>query len=279
MAQKDTFPQLIATADPTSLDAVGEAKTGTPAMSLTREMYVVVTSGGGVIAAVEPIGDSLLNATLGLVTHACLKMSNGIGDFVAPVLALNDGEAGPLSGQPTALPVYATIAGVTPTVELRAAQMHHANGGDIATTILGDDLGGLLGCAGVPYLFNGVDTFVAERGAVVYRSVVATAAGETTVWDPAASTRFRLMGYTISVCGTLAATNVQTIDLLDGTGGTVIASHLAAVGDTILGDSQIGASLNNGYLSDTVDNNLVVDLGIAFTAGGCAINVWGTEEP
>lgn len=284
MAQKDTFPQLVATADPSGVPAVEEEKTGLPAMTLTREQYVVVTAGGGVIAAVLEIGDSLPDATLGLVTHSCFKLNDGAGLFFPVVATLFDGENVPTSGSATALPVYALIAGGAPTRigEIRCGTVFDANSDPITPFVLLDDLGGLLGTWAFGRAFGGDSgngpEFVALRTATVFRTVVADAAGETTIWTPAAGLRFRLLGYTISVCGTLAALGVETIDFLDGTGGAIIASHLAAVGATVSGDSQISAQLGNGILSAVADNELVVDLGTAFTDGGVAINVWGTEE-
>lgn len=135
---------------------------------------------------------------------------------------------------------------------------------------------GILNINGFNYVWNGT-TWDRVRGAVVYKTVVATALGETTVWDPAGGKKVRLMGYTISVAGTLAATGVQTIQLLNGNAGTVIANHLATVADTPTGDSQMGADWGQGQLL-TTDANLRIKLGTAMTTGGVAINAWGVEE-
>lgn len=128
--------------------------------------------------------------------------------------------------------------------------------------------------------FNGT-TFDRVRIANVFHSVIATAAGSTAVWTPTAGKRFRLMGYTISVAGTLAATGVQTIKLEDS--ATVIKNHLANVIETPSasisgGDTQIGVDLGQGELSATVNNVLNINLSTAMATGGVAINVWGTEE-
>ena len=127
------------------------------------------------------------------------------------------------------------------------------------------------------YVFNGA-TYDRVRGAIVYKTVVATAAGETTVWTPAAGKRVRLMGYTLSVAGTLAATGVETIQLLNGNAGTAFANHLATVTQTTpTGDTQMGADLGQGKLL-TADANLRIKLGTAMSTGGVAINAWGIEE-
>lgn len=274
----DVFPKLRVIADPATVNYQAGTMQS-PTMSLDGIPFVtVIPAGGGPTAAVQAAGDSIPDATIALVVTNALHVADGAGDFVAPILTIMDGEAGPISGVNSALPTYSLIAGVEPVgISLRAAQVYAADPTDITPTVIPDDLGGLLGVASFGRGFGGVD-FHALRTPTVFRTVTATAAGETIVWNPAAGRRFRLMGYSISVCGTLAALGVETIDFLDGTGGAIIASHLAAVAATVSGDSQISVQLGNG-IPGVLDNNLVVDLGTAFTAGGVAINVWGTEEP
>jgi hypothetical protein len=125
------------------------------------------------------------------------------------------------------------------------------------------------------YGFNGV-TWDRLRAANVFKNVVATAVGDTVVWTPAAGKKIRLMGYAISVCGTLAVLGVQVIQLRDA--ATVIARHAAAVGATVLGDSQFGTLLDNGLSFALADNVLNINLGTAMASGGVYVNAWGTEE-
>lgn len=126
--------------------------------------------------------------------------------------------------------------------------------------------------------FNGA-TFDRVRVANVFKTAFATAAGETAVWTPTGGKKFRLMGYTISVAGTLAATGTNRIQLLDGTGGTVIANHIATLTDTTpTGDTQMGADWGQGFLSGAADRILRVKLASAVSNGGVAVNAWGTEE-
>jgi hypothetical protein len=116
------------------------------------------------------------------------------------------------------------------------------------------------------------------RVASVFKNIVATAAGNTAVWTPAAGTKFRLMGYTISVAGILAATAVQTIQLRDGA-TTVIDRRAATVtATTPTGDSQLAADFGQGQLSALANNVLNINLGSAMTGGGVYVNAWGTEE-
>lgn len=119
--------------------------------------------------------------------------------------------------------------------------------------------------------------FLRQNQADTFKNVVASASGESIVWTPGAGKKFVLMGYTISVCGTLAALAPLRIDLLDGTGGTIIRTHFAAVNDTVSGDTQIGMDLNQGIISGLADRVLKVKLSAAMTAGGVAVNTFGTE--
>jgi hypothetical protein len=128
--------------------------------------------------------------------------------------------------------------------------------------------------------WNGA-SFDRIRVANVFKTVVATAAGSTVVWTPTAGKSFRLMGYTISVAGTLAATGVQALQFLDG--ATAIKNYFADVIQTPTvsisgGDTQIGADLGQGQLSAAVNNVLSISLGSAMVTGGVAVNAWGTEE-
>jgi hypothetical protein len=130
------------------------------------------------------------------------------------------------------------------------------------------------------YGWNGA-SFDRVRLANISYTVIATASGATAVWTPAAGKRFRLLGYTIDVAGTLAATGVQTIELQDN--ATTFKNHLGHVIETTTasisgGADHMGADLGQGYLSTAVNNVLNINLSTTMATGGVAINVWGTEE-
>lgn len=113
--------------------------------------------------------------------------------------------------------------------------------------------------------------------AAVFKTAAVTAAGATTVWTPTSGKRFRLMGYTLSVSGTVAATGTQVIELLDA--ATIFAQHGATVQSvTPQGDTQIGLDYGNGYLSSGVNNVLTINLGTAMATGAVYANLWGTEQ-
>jgi hypothetical protein len=108
-------------------------------------------------------------------------------------------------------------------------------------------------------------------------SILATAAGNTTIWTPTSGLRFVLQGYTISVSGTAATTETILIELLDG--ATVAFQHQATVSAASpAGDTQIGADLASGYNSVAENNVLKVNLSAAFLTGGVAVNAWGYQS-
>jgi hypothetical protein len=129
--------------------------------------------------------------------------------------------------------------------------------------------------------WNGA-SFDRVRVANVFKTVSTAAAGLTAVWIPAAGKKFRLMGYTIDVAGTLAATGTQVLTLRDGA-ATVIKNHVANVIQTQTasisgGDSHMGADLGQGQLSALANNVLNINLGTAMATGAVVVNAWGTEE-
>ena len=130
------------------------------------------------------------------------------------------------------------------------------------------------------YAWNGA-SYDRVRIANIFHTVIATALGSTPVWTPTAGKSFRLMGYTIDVAGTMAATGVNTIKLEDG--ATVIKNHLANCIQTPTasisgGADHIQANLGQGQLSAAAGNVLNVNLSVAMATGGVAVNVWGCEE-
>jgi hypothetical protein len=120
------------------------------------------------------------------------------------------------------------------------------------------------------------------RVANVFKTVSTAAAGLTAVWTPAAGKKYRLMGYTIDVAGTLAATGTQVLTLRDGA-ATVIKNHVANLIQTQTasisgGDSHMGADLGQGQLSAAINTTLNINLGTAMASGAVTVNAWGTEE-
>lgn len=199
-------------------------------------------------------------------------LSNQQGSPIATFVVNSDGVADTTE----VIPTGAFIFGYNPvSTNFDRVQVQPNNSDAIATETTGN-----LASESFLYGYNG-STFDRVRVANIFHTVVATAAGNTAVWTPTAGKKFRLMGYTISAAGTLAATGVNTLQLRDG--GTVIKTHLANMIQTPTvsisgGDTQIGADLGQGQLSATANNVLNVNLSTAMATGGVAVNVWGTEE-
>jgi hypothetical protein len=161
-------------------------------------------------------------------------------------------------------------------------QVSVPNGGGVAAALVEVDADAVSGAqfglavASFAYGWDGA-AWDRARIATIFKTVIATAAGNTAVWTPAAGKQFRLMGYSISIAGTLAATGVLTVELVDQ--ATVIKNHVATVAQTTpTGDTQIGIDLGQGQLSAAANNILQVNLSVAMATGGVAVNAWGTEE-
>lgn len=126
------------------------------------------------------------------------------------------------------------------------------------------------------FAWNGA-SYDRVRVANVFKNTVQTATGPTTIWTPAGGKRIRLMGFTLSISGTLAALGTLTIQLLDV--AAVIDTHFATVNSaTPLGDTQIGVDLGQGQLLAAANDILRIQLSNAMLTGGVAIKAWGTEE-
>lgn len=113
----------------------------------------------------------------------------------------------------------------------------------------------------------------------IFRSVQCATAAATTIWDPAANMRFRLMGGVISFAGPiLAAAAATTITFLDQAAAITLAFNAwIPVAATYI--PHIAFDLKpNGYLSVAADNLLRVTLTANFTGGNIMVTVWGTEE-
>ncbi len=123
----------------------------------------------------------------------------------------------------------------------------------------------------------------------VFKSVQASASGDTAVWTPTTGKKFRLLKYQIVVptnC-TLASRAVEVIKLRDGTtdlllthdvflGQTAPVETAAAPPPTLYNSGWV--DLGDGILSAAANNVLNVNLGTALAAGNVRVNVAGVEE-
>ena len=118
----------------------------------------------------------------------------------------------------------------------------------------------------------------------IFRTATATASGDTAVWTPAASKKFRLMGFLIEATQDAATAGgaVITIALRDATTALnlTVSVFVPAVAATTLGAgySSEWIDLGNGPLSAAANNVLNVNLSAALTSGTVRVIAIGTEE-
>jgi len=114
----------------------------------------------------------------------------------------------------------------------------------------------------------------------IWKSVeTAVAAATTDLWTPAAGKKFRVLGGTVCMGGTIAAAAKRSLTLIEETAGTVIGSF--GIDIPILGGNiAVPFDLRpNGFLASTADKKLqVVTAGATYVTGSDWVSVWGTEE-
>lgn len=131
--------------------------------------------------------------------------------------------------------------------------------------------------------FNGT-SWERLRTANVFKTVTATASGDTAVWTPAAGKKFRLLGYTIEVTGEAATAGGARIEIVLRDNTTAIGCgssvYVPNAGGTVMGAEYNSGqrTIGNGKLSAVADQILNVNLSAALSAGVVRVNAWGTEE-
>jgi len=153
---------------------------------------------------------------------------------------------------------------------------------------------------GVQNLMNPVSTWVqhgtpgsdgnmaALRDPNIFKtaSVPATTSGNTAVWTPTASKKFRLMRFQITATDVAAtAATVITVSFQDATTGINIGTYdffMPAIANVASGTQFVSnwVDLGNGYLSTAANNvlNANVSATVAGATGTFRYNVCGTEE-
>ena len=123
------------------------------------------------------------------------------------------------------------------------------------------------------------------RTPTVFRTVSATASGNTAVWTPGSGNKFRLLKLFVEVTdnASLAAGGVLTIDIQDSSTTTNITFSVfvpTTAVTTVIGDgAEIQLDLGQfGILSAAANNVLNVNLSSALASGVCRIIAMGTEE-
>ncbi len=134
-----------------------------------------------------------------------------------------------------------------------------------------------------PYIFNGA-LWDRLRTPNTVKTAILTAAGDTAVWTPAASKKFRVMRYFIQVTQNAAAAAPGMLEILlrDATTPTGVGFSVfipGAAGTTLGSEvSTPWVDLGNGIPSAAANNVLNGNLSFALTAGEVRIVAIGTEE-
>lgn len=278
-------------ADTGSTTAVTQA-TGT-------NLHTVVDSG----TVTANAGTNLNTSALALdATVAKLTLAQG---------STTSGETGPLmmGAVTTATPSYSTsqtsplslsTAGglrTNPTGSLGTTSASFSNNGNISYA---NNDGGNPAALFVVNSFSGGNfsgtTSAAKQWVTVARtptifktvSVAATATGNTAVWTPASSNKFRLLGYQITAQGLSAtASAAVTVSFQDSASGITFGTYdvdVPAVASVVSGVNQISGGFVNmgafGIISAVANNvlNFNISAAGAGTVGTYRVNVYGTEE-
>ena len=133
--------------------------------------------------------------------------------------------------------------------------------------------------------YNGV-TWSRMRAATTFRSAAATAVGNTALWTPAASKKFRRLGYRIEVSGNVTQTTGGdfTVSLYDGASNPTAFVHHFNVPTTGASSGALGGyttgwiDTSNGLISALANNVLNINLSAALTSGTIRVIVKGNEE-
>lgn len=121
------------------------------------------------------------------------------------------------------------------------------------------------------------------RTCTTFKTVTATASGDTALWTPATGHKFRLMRFRIEVTADAATAGGAEIDIVLRDSTTALAAAMSlfvpAAGGTTIGNISTGwIDWANGYVSTTNNNALNVNLSAALSAGKVRVIAAGTEE-
>lgn len=138
---------------------------------------------------------------------------------------------------------------------------------------------GVIESNGYQHVFNG-NSWERKRTANIWHSVTASVSGNTAVWTPTAGKRFRLMRVRISVVqdSTFAGGGTLTAALYDGATpiGLQDVSYIPASGVAV--HPVFEFDLDNGYLSQAVNQVLYINLSLTLASGAVVVSVGGCEE-
>lgn len=185
-------------------------------------------------------------------------------------------------------PTSVTGGAATPLASLLVAAGTIGVGSDGSlATIQASGSNGAGNFAVTPYLVTAPGnpaTLSQQRTPNIFKTVQATASGNTALWTPTAGKKFRLMRFMVQITGNAiaAVAGVLTVSFQDSTTAIGIAmdGFIPTSAATPATEDFISpwVDLGNGFLSAAANNVLNVNLSFALTGGNVRITVAGTEE-
>lgn len=134
------------------------------------------------------------------------------------------------------------------------------------------------------YAYIANNSWDRERTPTTFKTATATASGNTALWTPTSSKKFRLMRLLIEITGEAATSGGASIDvtLQDATSPIGIGFSVFVPGTGVTTtESAVNSGwidLGNGFLSAAANNVLNINLSAALTAGKVRVTACGTEE-
>ena len=122
-----------------------------------------------------------------------------------------------------------------------------------------------------------------KRHPNVFKTITATASGDTAVWTPTSGKKFRAMRYMILLTNEAALASAGALDVTLKDASTTLglghSFYVPSAGGTLVGRvCTPWIDIGNGILSALANNVLNINLSAALTAGKIRINICGTEE-
>jgi hypothetical protein len=152
----------------------------------------------------------------------------------------------------------------------------------LAADAVATSMGGLSTQA-FEYRYNGA-TWDRQRSATIFKTITATASGDTALWTPTSGKKFRIMRYMVEITANAATSSGAEIDVVLRDNTTVTPAAFSVYVPAVAVTTAVGRNgsgwidFGNGILSATINNVLNVNLSATLTSGKVRIVVCGTEE-
>lgn len=172
---------------------------------------------------------------------------------------------------------------------LRVSVLGNSGSAGIGANAVSDNsnIGNTLSTYAAQALFSpptGANALKLVRNIEIFKTATATASGDTALWTPTASKKFRLMRLRIEVTADVSTSGGAVIDVIlrDASTGLPVAFSFYAPAAAITTNPGVYSTgwidLGNGILSTTINNILNINLSAALATGKVRVIAVGTEE-